>query len=100
MESNLSLGKPTFALLGGTGPAGQGLALRLLEAGYQVVLGSRDVGRSRAVIDDLRVRYAPRLLDGLAAADNHDAAYAGEIIVLAAAAEATVNQAAEEADVL
>ena len=32
----------TVGILGGTGPAGKGVALRMASAGYDVVLGSRD----------------------------------------------------------
>ena len=36
-------------ILGGTGPQGRGLAVRLAAAGQRVVLGSRDVGRATDV---------------------------------------------------
>lgn len=36
----------TVAILGGTGPQGQGVALRLARAGVPVVLGSRDAARA------------------------------------------------------
>ncbi len=34
-----------IAIVGGTGPEGRGLALRLAMAGHEVVIGSRDAGR-------------------------------------------------------
>ena len=35
-----------IAIVGGTGPEGRGLALRLAMAGHEVVIGSRDAGRA------------------------------------------------------
>jgi len=36
----------TIGILGGTGPAGRGVAVRLASSGYNVVLGSRDASRA------------------------------------------------------
>jgi NADPH-dependent F420 reductase len=43
----------TVGILGGTGPAGRGVALRLASAGYDVVLGSRDASRASEVATSL-----------------------------------------------
>jgi 8-hydroxy-5-deazaflavin:NADPH oxidoreductase len=43
----------TLGLLGGTGPQGRGLALRLAAAGHQVLLGSRNAERAVSVVADL-----------------------------------------------
>jgi hypothetical protein len=37
----------TIGIIGGTGPHGRGLALRLRESGHRVLLGSRDAARAR-----------------------------------------------------
>ena len=42
-----------LAFLGGTGPEGKGLALRLALAGEEVVIGSRDAGRAAAAAEEL-----------------------------------------------
>ena len=42
-----------LAFLGGTGPEGKGLALRLAMAGESVVIGSRDAARAQAAADEL-----------------------------------------------
>jgi len=47
-----------LAFLGGTGPEGKGLALRLALAGEEVVIGSRDEVRARGVAEEL-TRLAP-----------------------------------------
>jgi NADPH-dependent F420 reductase len=43
----------TLGLLGGTGPQGRGLALRLAAAGHRVLLGSRNAERARSVVAEL-----------------------------------------------
>jgi hypothetical protein len=43
----------TLGLLGGTGPQGQGLALRFALAGHEVLLGSRSSERCQAVVAEL-----------------------------------------------
>ena len=47
-----------LAFLGGTGPEGRGLALRLAMAGEEVVIGSRDEGRAREAAEALQ-KLAP-----------------------------------------
>jgi 8-hydroxy-5-deazaflavin:NADPH oxidoreductase len=42
-----------IGILGGTGPAGRGLALRLAAAGEEPVVGSRDADRARTVAESL-----------------------------------------------
>jgi hypothetical protein len=43
----------SVGLIGGTGPLGRGLALRLAAAGVEVLLGSRDRGRAQEICDAL-----------------------------------------------
>ena len=43
----------TLAILGGTGPQGQGLALRFAQAGINVAIGSRDSDRASKIAEDL-----------------------------------------------
>lgn len=43
----------TIGLLGGTGPQGRGLALRMASAGHQVLLGSRSAERAASVVAEL-----------------------------------------------
>ena len=42
-----------IGVLGGTGPAGQGVAARLAAVGHDVVLGSRDRDRADGIVDEL-----------------------------------------------
>jgi len=51
-----------FALgfLGGTGPEGKGLALRLALAGHEVLLGSRDIARAQEAAHELAQHVPPQ----------------------------------------
>jgi NADPH-dependent F420 reductase len=73
MTSNMS-GKPTLAIVGGTGALGSGLAKRWTGAGYPVVIGSREADKAEA---------AARALASARGASNTDAAKAGDIVILA-----------------
>jgi NADPH-dependent F420 reductase len=68
----------TIGLLGGTGPQGRGLALRLASAGHQILLGSRNAERAASVVAEL--------LDGrdlpVRGVANADAAAEAEVIFL------------------
>lgn len=76
--------KPSLAVIGGTGDLGSGLALRWIEAGYSVTIGSRDREKAAAACDQLRGVLAERgLRDArLADMDNVGAADAADIVVL------------------
>jgi NADPH-dependent F420 reductase len=45
-----------IAVIGGTGPAGMGLALRWARAGETVIIGSRDAARAQQAADKIRQR--------------------------------------------
>src|SRR6185295_5372895 len=46
------MGKPSVAVLGGTGQQGRGIAQRLALAGFPVVVGSRDPSRAAMAIGE------------------------------------------------
>jgi len=74
------MNKHSVAVIGGTGPQGRGLALRLARAGHDVVLGSRDAARAAAAADELRERLGTEArIDG---ATNDDAAGRAEVILV------------------
>jgi 8-hydroxy-5-deazaflavin:NADPH oxidoreductase len=73
------------ALLGGTGSFGQALARRLVEAGVEVVIGSRDAERARATAAALGA-------DGSA---NEDAVAGVDLVVLAVKSDAALDTARE-----
>jgi NADPH-dependent F420 reductase len=70
-----------IGILGGTGPAGRGLGVRLAAAGHQVTLGSRDAARAVAVAEEAAAPWSERGV-ALAGAANEQAADA-ELVVVA-----------------
>ena len=77
----MTTGLPSIGYLGGTGPAGSALAVRLASVGYPAFIGSRTAERGREVVAALQSKWADRNLQ-LAGGDNAQAA-ACDIIVLA-----------------
>ena len=73
------------AVVGGTGSFGLALARRLADAGYDVVVGSRDAGRAAEAAAGL----------GVEGATNEDACRAADLVVLATKADAAVDTARE-----
>ncbi len=70
-----------IAIIGGTGPQGQGLALRFARAGVQVALGSRDGARATEIVAELNAKLGTTLIEGF---DNAGAvAAADEMVILA-----------------
>ena len=49
-----------IAVIGGTGPAGMGLALRWARAGETVIIGSRDAARAEQAAEKIRQRVGTR----------------------------------------
>jgi NADPH-dependent F420 reductase len=70
-----------IGILGGTGPAGRGLAARLASIDHEVVVGSRSAERAQEIVDTLLERW-PALADRIEAGDNAAAAGA-EVVVVA-----------------
>ncbi len=86
-----------IGILGGTGPAGSALGLRLASVGYEVVLGSRDPQRASSICADLARKW-PNFELNLNGGDNHTAANC-ELIVIATpwdSAAAIVNDHTKE----
>jgi 8-hydroxy-5-deazaflavin:NADPH oxidoreductase len=74
-----------IAIVGGTGPFGIALATRLREAGYDVVLGSRDAARASTAAQDL----------GVEGSTNAEAVREADLVVLATKADAALEVARE-----
>jgi NADPH-dependent F420 reductase len=68
-------------ILGGTGPAGRGVAVRLAEAGIRVTVGSRDAERAAHIVAEMQERV-PAIGPLLTGASNAVAAEA-EVVVVA-----------------
>jgi 8-hydroxy-5-deazaflavin:NADPH oxidoreductase len=82
-------------ILGGTGPAGQALAVRLASVGCRVVIGSRSADKAATVCDELRAKWPGHDLD-LTPATNPEAAKA-DLVVVATQWEASAATAASVA---
>jgi hypothetical protein len=85
-------------ILGGTGPLGRGLALRLAGAGTAVTIGSRDPGRAVSVAAETVAAWPDRTL-AITGAGNAAAAGA-DVVVMATPWEAAVATVAEIAEQL
>jgi NADPH-dependent F420 reductase len=69
----------TIGIIGGTGRQGGGLALRWAEAGYDVIIGSRDGEKASAAAIALNAMTGSTRIRG---ASNEVAAQQGDIVVL------------------
>lgn len=72
---------PTVGVLGGTGPQGRGLGLRLALAGYEVVLGSRTPERAADTAGGLTADHG--VPDGLLTGGANREAAARDIVIVA-----------------
>jgi len=70
----------TIAVLGGTGPAGTGLALRWARAGETVIIGSRDADRAQQTADTIRKRAGA--IAQVSGMENSAACAASDLLVL------------------
>jgi NADPH-dependent F420 reductase len=79
------------AIVGGTGDFGLALAARLVEAGDEVVIGSRDAARAQEKADEV---------GATAGAANEDAVHGVDIVVLATKADGALSTAADLAEAI
>ena len=77
-------------IIGGTGGFGLALALRLREAGHDVVIGSRDAARAQEAAGEL----------GVSGAANQDAVRGVDVAILAVKAEGALETATELSEAL
>lgn len=71
----------TIAILGGTGPAGTGLALRWARAGETIIIGSRDAARAEETADKIKSRAG--VIANISGMENAVACAATDLLVLA-----------------
>lgn len=70
----------SIAILGGTGPAGLGIALRWARAGETIILGSRDAQRAETAATKLQERVGPHA--NMSGMENSAACAAADILML------------------
>jgi len=72
-----------IAIIGGTGPQGQGLALRFARAGIEVVVGSRDPSRAATTVAEVNAKL-PKGSSNIVGLSNLDAIReADEMVIFA-----------------
>ena len=69
-----------IAIIGGTGPAGSGLALRWARAGESIIIGSRDAKRADQAASTIRQKAGPTA--NVSGMENAEACAAADILVL------------------
>jgi 8-hydroxy-5-deazaflavin:NADPH oxidoreductase len=87
-----------IGILGGTGPAGSGLAARLASIGYDAVIGSRSKYRAMEARDSLCEQW-PDLAERLGYGDNPTAADA-DLVVIATPWDSAATTAHDHASAL
>lgn len=70
----------TIAIIGGTGKEGRGLAYRWCKAGYKVIIGSRQLEKAIAAVDEIRGLHG--FQGEVHGMDNLEAVAAGDLIVI------------------
>lgn len=82
-----------IGIVGGTGPAGTGLAARLASIGHEVIVGSRTNDRAAEITEDLIDKWAPQHTLNISPGTNDTAAHA-DIVVMATPWDSTSPTAA------
>jgi NADPH-dependent F420 reductase len=73
-------GTRPIAVIGGTGPAGMGLALRWARAGEIIIVGSRDEGRAKQAAAAIQQKVGPQA--NVSGMENAAACAAADILML------------------
>lgn len=71
-----------IAIIGGTGKEGKGLAYRWINAGYEVIIGSRKLERAKQAVKELTSMIPAEKIVNISGKENNDAAKEGDIIVI------------------
>ena len=86
-QASVHVPRLTVGVLGGTGPQGRGLTVRLAAAGQRMVLGSRDADRAADVARDVASRASSVAAHGVevsvAGGTNVDVADACDLVIVA-----------------
>jgi NADPH-dependent F420 reductase len=87
MADERTVGELVVGVLGGTGPQGRGLAVRLAAAGQRVLLGSRDAERAAEVAEEVAGRARAAAAEGVEVSvqggSNADVAGAADLAIVA-----------------
>jgi NADPH-dependent F420 reductase len=72
--------KPVIAIIGGTGKEGKGLAYRWASAGYQVIIGSRQLEKAIESANEITLLAKPKF--PILGMTNEDASKTGQVIAV------------------
>jgi len=78
--SSTPSGARPIAVIGGTGPAGMGLALRWARAGETIIIGSRDAQRAQQAAAAIRQKVGPQA--DVSGMENSAACAAADVLML------------------
>ena len=78
--SSTTAGARPIAVIGGTGPAGMGLALRWARAGETIIIGSRDAQRAQQAAAAIQQKVGPQA--NVSGMENSAACAAADILTL------------------
>jgi len=73
------MGKLKIAIIGGTGKEGMGLGLRWASAGYEIMIGSRQVEKARLAAEEINHQLSSKTVIGM---ENSEAIKKADICVL------------------
>lgn len=71
-----------IAIIGGTGQEGRGLAYRWIQAGYPVIIGSRDKAKAERTVESIKGIVTEKYIDCVSGAENSAACTAADIAVM------------------
>jgi NADPH-dependent F420 reductase len=83
-----------MTIIGGTGGQGLGIAIRFVQAGENVIIGSRTMEKAQTAVDKIKELLKKEEIPNLKAAQNPEAAKEADILIL------TVPLAAQRATLL
>ena len=86
MSDGRAVGELVVGVLGGTGPQGRGLAVRLAAAGQRILLGSRDADRAAEIATEVAARALPAAGGAeisVQGGSNVDVAGAADLVIVA-----------------
>jgi NADPH-dependent F420 reductase len=71
-----------IAVLGGTGDQGLGIAIRFVQAGKNVIIGSRKAEKAENAVEEIKILLETEELPNLEGLSNEDAAKKADILIL------------------
>lgn len=90
-----------ISVLGGTGDQGLGIVIRFVQAGEEVIIGSRKAEKAEAAVEKVKELLEKKEIPNLSGMSNEDAAKQGDLLILTvplAAQMPTIKSVADYVD--